>query len=115
MLATPASPGEDNLTVSLRKIASLLKYKKIVYFQEFFLTRFLYFSNSVFMVVGAQVCLLPETTIYSTGFLNNALSKVSLCATDLLRQVGPINETVVEGNALSDIVQFGRHLLFYFI
>ena len=59
------------------------------------------------MVVGAQVCLLPETTIFSPGFLNLALSKVSLCAGDLLLQVGAMDETDVEGSALGDVIQFG--------
>ncbi|KAK4015632.1 hypothetical protein OUZ56_030607 [Daphnia magna] len=87
LLVTPVSPGEDVLAVSLRKIASLL---------------------SVFMVVGAQVCVLPETAIFSPGFLNNALLKVSFCAGDLLRQVGKLDETDVEGNALGDTIQFAN-------
>ena len=48
---------------------------------------FLYIiNNSVFLVVGAQVCLLTETVIYLPGFLNDALPKDSLNAGDLLRQ-----------------------------
>lgn len=54
------------------------------------------------------MCLLPETTVYSSEFLNNALSKLALRTVDLLRQVGPSNEAEVEGNALGDVVQFGE-------
>ena len=72
---------------------------------------FLHIVDSVFVVVGAQVCLLPETTIYSPGFLNDALSKVSLSAGDLLRKVGPMDETDIEGNALGDVVQYGVFIL----
>lgn len=59
------------------------------------------------MVVGAQVCVLPETALFSPGFLNNALLKVSFCAGDLLRQAAKLDETDVEGNALGDTIQFG--------
>ncbi|EFX69271.1 hypothetical protein DAPPUDRAFT_228726, partial [Daphnia pulex] len=90
LLVTPAPPGEDILAVSLRKIASLL---------------------SVFVVVGAQVCLLPETSIFSPGFLNIALSKVSLCAGELLLRVGEMDETDVEGSALGDVIQFANGCL----
>ena len=67
----------------------------------------MYSKNSVFVVVGAQVCLLPENTIFSPGFLNIALSKVSLCAGDLLLQVEAMDETEVEGSAIGDVIQFG--------
>jgi hypothetical protein len=72
----------------------------------------------VFVVVGAQVCLLPETSIFSPGFLNIALSKVSLCAGELLLRVGEMDETDVEGSALGDVIQFGtlsRQYFTYFI
>ena len=61
----------------------------------------------MFVVVGAQVCLLPETTIYSPEFLNGALTKVSQSTLDLVLRVGPLNQSKVDGNALDDVIQFG--------
>ena len=68
----------------------------------------------MFVVVGAQVCLLPETAIFSSGFLNIALSKVSLCAGELLLRVGEMDETDAEGSAMGDVIQYGTLSSQYF-
>ena len=46
---------------------------------------------SVFTVVGAQVCSLPDTGVYSAAFLNSALSKTSQSTIDLLVRIDPAN------------------------
>ena len=60
----------------------------------------------MFAVVGRQVCSFPENNIYSFGFLNTALTKMSSCTSDLLRLTkSMLNEVEEYFNSIRDIIK----------
>lgn len=61
--------------------------------------------NSVFTVVGTQVCSYPDVNIYSAAFLNSALVKASQCVANLFDSPAKSSE------AFGDIIQFGNECL----